>query len=417
MQIFIRFANIKCKYKSILKNSQQHIFTIAAVAIILSCAFFSVSPLKADNKGLGLRTVCIDAGHGGKDPGCVSRDGSGTKEKDIVLSIAKDLSRRIKTGYPDVKVVMTRSNDTFVELGERAGIANRNNADLFISIHVNSVDTRKNRSWAAANGFSIHTLGQSKTGRDLFSFNMEVCKRENSVILLEDDYTTKYHGFDPAEPESYIFFNLMQNANLGHSLAFAEDVDLQMAKGPISNNRGLSQDPFYVLWKTKMPAVLIEVGFITNTSDLAVMKTEIGRKAIANRIYQAFVSFKKRYDASMNINPSEPVADFDDEAYSGTETEAVVNSETEPDASNIGQAERSILYGTQIFASAKLLDSSDSRFMGYVPTIIQGEKVYKYIIGVSEKLDEAKNLNKKIKKSYPDSFIVSICDNSTKRIK
>lgn len=148
---------------------------------------------------LGLNTVCIDAGHGGTDPGCVSKDKK-TYESKIALDIAKRLSEKIKASYPTVKVVMTRSTDKYITLGERADIANRNNANLFISIHVNTAAA------TSANGYSIHVLGQSsKKNRDLFAYNMDVCKRENSVIMLEDDYSTKYQGFDPTDPESFIF--------------------------------------------------------------------------------------------------------------------------------------------------------------------------------------------------------------------
>lgn len=368
----------------------------------------------SDEKNLGLRTVCIDAGHGGKDPGCISKDGSKTKEKNITLSIAGYLAKSIRGAYPEIKVVMTRSDDRFIELGERAGIANRNGADLFISIHVNSVDSRGNRGWASVKGFSIHTLGQSRTGKDLFSFNMEVCKRENSVILLEDDYTTKYQGFNPSEPESYIFFNLMQNANLGHSLDFAEEIDKQMKKGPIKNSRGLSQDPFYVLWKTTMPAVLIEVGFITNTSDLAVMKTEEGRKAIANRIFQAFTLFKKKYDASLNVNSNE-ILPSDEKVMNvdGKDSLPAQSNNSTIVASNV----EGIKYGTQIFATGKKLPANDKVFKGYTPIIIKGTKIYKYIIGVYDNIDEAKRQNKTIKKIFPESFLVVIENGETSMLK
>lgn len=397
-----------------MKNSQQHIFRQVLLVIMFVLNPFFILWGSADEKNLGLRTVCIDAGHGGKDPGCISKDGSKTKEKNITLSIAGYLAKSIRGAYPEIKVVMTRSDDRFIELGERAGIANRNGADLFISIHVNSVDSRGNRGWASVKGFSIHTLGQSRTGKDLFSFNMEVCKRENSVILLEDDYTTKYQGFNPSEPESYIFFNLMQNANLGHSLDFAEEIDKQMKKGPIKNSRGLSQDPFYVLWKTTMPAVLIEVGFITNTSDLAVMKTEEGRKAIANRIFQAFTLFKKKYDASLNVNSNEILPS--DEKVMDVQRKDNLPAQSNNSTIVVSNVE-GIKYGTQIFATGKKLPANDKVFKGYTPIIIKGTKIYKYIIGVSDNIDEAKRQNKTIKKIFPESFLVVIENGETSMLK
>ena len=160
--------------------------------------------------GLTLKTVIIDPGHGGKDPGCVSRDKK-TFEKSIVLDIGQRLAEKIRAAYPEVTVKMTRDDDTFVELENRAVIANKASGDLFISIHVNSVEKGK-----AANGYSIHCLGQSsRKGNDLFSKNLDLVKRENSVIMLEDNYQSTYQGFDPSDPQSSIIFSLVQNAHLG----------------------------------------------------------------------------------------------------------------------------------------------------------------------------------------------------------
>ena len=163
-------------------------------------------PLRSQN--LKLRTVIIDAGHGGKDAGAVSKDKK-SYEKTFTLSIASKLAEKIRQEFPDVKVVMTRTDDHFVELRDRAAIANKANGQLFISVHINSSAS------TSPNGFSVHILGQSSNkNRDLFAYNMDVVKRENSVILLEDDYSTKYQGFDPSDEQSYIFMTLMQNAHL-----------------------------------------------------------------------------------------------------------------------------------------------------------------------------------------------------------
>ena len=184
---------------------------------------------------------------------------------------------------------MTRTTDTFISLGDRADKANKNNADLFISIHVNTVSS------SSPNGFSIHVLGQSsKKDRDLFAYNMNVCKRENSVMMLEDDYSTKYQGFDPSDPESFIFFNLMQNAHLEQSLLFAEDVDKAMSAGPMRNSRGIWQDPFFVLWKTAMPSVLVEIGFMSNPTDLTVLKSEKRPRTDCGGTFQGFRRIQKK---------------------------------------------------------------------------------------------------------------------------
>ena len=242
-----------------------------------------------------LGTVTLDAGHGGHDPGCVSADQK-TLEKDVALDIVLRLNRMLKDAYKEeLNVVLTRDKDVFIPLEDRAKISNAANSDLFISVHVNAAGSNK------ANGFSVHCLGQSQRGNDLFGGNLELVKRENSVILLEEDHEAKYEGFNPDDPESYIFFSLIQNAHLGHSLQFADEVSRSMAaSSPIRNNRGISQDPFWVLWRTASPAVLIEVGFMSNPGDLERLRTEQGREQIAKCIFTAFKNFKKTYDCSVS---------------------------------------------------------------------------------------------------------------------
>ena len=207
-----------------------------AICIALSLLLTAIIA-PAQNNTLKLSTVVIDAGHGGKDAGAVSKD-SKTYEKTLALDIANRFAARIKAELPSVNVVQTRSTDVFVELRERAAIANRAGANLFVSIHINS-----NKS-TSPNGYSVHILGQSSNkDRDLFAYNMDVVSRENSVILLEDDYKTNYQGFNPSDPESYIFLQLMQNAYLEQSLLFASMASQHLEGGPIKANRGISQNP------------------------------------------------------------------------------------------------------------------------------------------------------------------------------
>ena len=196
---------------------------------------FLAIPMPAQKKtaDMRLKTVVIDPGHGGKDAGCISRDKK-TYEKTITLDIGKRLAQKIAAEYPDVEVKMTRTEDVFVELENRAVFANKAGADLFISIHVNSVERG-----TAANGYSIHCLGQSaRKGNDLYSKNLDLVKRENSVIMLEDNYETTYQGFDPSDPQSSIIFSLMQNAHLGNSLSFAEDLGALAHRHAIRSCRG-----------------------------------------------------------------------------------------------------------------------------------------------------------------------------------
>lgn len=343
---------------------------------------------------LRLKKIVIDPGHGGKDAGAVSKDRK-TYEKTLTLKISTLLKQKIEAAYPDVEVILTRSKDVYLTLNERAEIANKNDADLFVSIHINSV------SAANADGFSTHILGQSSNkDRDLFSQNLEVCKRENSVILLEEDYTTKYQGFDPNDPESFIFFTLMQNAFYEQSLLFAEQCDICMSKGPIKRSRGISQDPFYVLWKTTMPSVLIEAGFISNPSDLSVLKTESGIEGIAESLFRAFSEFKNMYDTSLKSG--------DDDADQVT----VVEKKEEKKEVKVEKREvSSVLYGSQVLVSSRDIKESDSLFKGYDCIKIKSGKLYKYIIGVSADQNQARNMYRNIKKYFPDAFTVMIDQN------
>ena len=334
-----------------------------------------------------LGTVVIDAGHGGKDAGCVSKDGR-TYEKDLTLSIAKLLGQKIKAEYPEVKVYYTRLTDRYLTLNERADIANRNNADLFISIHINA------NTSSSPSGFSSHIFGRaSGKDSDLFRGNMDLCRRENSVILLEDDYTTKYQGFDPNDPESFIFFSLMQNAYYEQSLLFAGEVVQALDGGPINRNRGVSQDSFFVLWKTAMPAVLLELGFISNSADLKVLTSEKGRSQIAGRLFNAFSKFKAKYDNSLDYSSS------------GL-TQAGATQRSQPTIAGMPSSGRA--YGIQIMAASREIPASDKSFKGYSPVIVLDGYLYKYIICVSGSEQTVRADFRTVSKKFPGSFVVKI---------
>lgn len=375
-----------------------------AISIILSLLLAAIIAPAQNNRSLNLSTVVIDPGHGGKDAGAVSKDLE-TYEKTLALDIANRLAAHIKKSFPTMKVVQTRSTDEFVELRERAAIANRAGANLFISIHINSSTS------TAPNGFSVHILGQSSNkDKDLFASNMDVVSRENSVILLEPDYKTNYQGFNPSDPESYIFLQLMQNSYLEQSLLFASTVSQHLDGGPIKANRGISQNPFYVLWKTAMPAVLVELGFISNLDDLSELLKESSRQDIADRLFYAFREYKEQYDGTVDLTP-------------GAQPEpAVAKPEANP-APQVTVVETPaapaspILYGTQIFALSRLLEEGDPRFLGWKPEVVQLGSLYKYIIGVSTSPDQARKNNVAIRQEYPGSFMVSISDGVTTRFK
>lgn len=236
--------------------------------------------------------VVIDAGHGGKDAGCV---GKKAREKDITLDVATRLADRINKEMPGVKAVLTRSSDKFLTLQERAAVANRNNGNLFISIHVNSVD-EKSPGRGTVSGAQVYTLGPDKSKN-----NLNVAMRENSVIELEKDYTTTYRGFDPNSTESYIIFELNQNANMKQSVDFAALAQKHLIKDAGRKDKGVRQGGFWVLWATKMPSVLVELDFICNPTQEQFLNSADGRRKCVNALYNAVRDYHEKMTAITEI--------------------------------------------------------------------------------------------------------------------
>jgi N-acetylmuramoyl-L-alanine amidase len=257
-------------------------FPVNRLFLLLVLILSGFSSLTVSQPVRQLRTVVIDPGHGGNDPGAVSAN---IQEKEIVLSVGLRLGNKIKNAYPDVKVVFTRSKDVFIPLYERAARAIRNKADVFISIHANFVRE------SAVRGTETFTLGLHRSQE-----NLEVAKKENSVILLEDNYSTNYQGFNPNETESYIMFENMQSEYQSQSIILAADIQDAFTKDIGMNNRGVKQAGFLVLRETSMPAVLIEVGFISNPGERKFLASESGKDKISESIFQAFAAYKKMID-------------------------------------------------------------------------------------------------------------------------
>lgn len=227
--------------------------------------------------------VVIDAGHGGKDSGTL---GKKSKEKDVALSISLKIGKYIEENIPGVKVVYTRKDDRYLELDERAAIANKHKADLFICIHANANSNVK------AYGTETYVMGLAKEQK-----NFEVAKRENSVILMDENYQERYEGFDPTSPESYILFSLTQSAYQESSLSFAYKVENQFKNRVGRHSRGVKQDVFWVLWSTAMPSVLIETGFLSNEKEEQYLLSDQGQDLIASGIYRAFKEYKTEVEA------------------------------------------------------------------------------------------------------------------------
>ena len=253
------------------------------VPFFLFLVFVAMTPPSSSKKfRRSIQTIVIDAGHGGHDPGCSS---NGVKEKDITLKMAKELGDKITELMPEVKVIYTRKSDKFVELWERADIANRSNADLFISLHCNA---HKN---TAISGTETFAMGLHKAGD-----NLDVAKRENDVLLLETDYQEKYDGFDPSSPESHIYFSLFQNAYMDQSIKLASKIESQISKSVNRSSRGVKQAGFVVLWKTGMPSVLVEAGFLTNKKDREYLNSKEGMDEFTTAMAKAFVDYKNVFE-------------------------------------------------------------------------------------------------------------------------
>lgn len=361
--------------------------TVFAILIFAILPFYA----SAQSRGLGLNTVVIDPGHGGKDPGALGQTSS-THEKHIVLAVSKLFGAKIKEAYPDVKVIYTRSSDKFIGLHDRAMVARRNNADIFISIHCNSNSSK------SAKGSSVHILGQrsdrASNTTDYFERNQSVAQRENEVIVMEEDYETKYTHFDPNTPEAYIGYTLQWKAHYESSLLFAAEVVDKLMVAPLCARKiAIDQDIFQVLVEANMPAVLLELAFISNPSEYEYISSAKGQEVIAERLFQAFKSYKTQYDLSMNVPAS-----------AGVE----VTSE-QPDAPAVYTGP---YFAVQIMSSSKFLKPGHPEFKGldaeaYRP---EGASIYKYIIGKYKTRDEAKKGLAEVRKKFPQAFIIQIQD-------
>ena len=375
------------------------LLSFVAIAVAALSTALSAS---AQGGGVALRTVVIDAGHGGHDPGAISTDGKLT-EKFVVLDVALSLGKMINEAYPDVKVIYTRDKDVFIPLNTRADIANKNHADLFISLHCNSVPKNK----TAPSGTETYVMGMSKS-----ESNMEVSKRENSVILMEDDYSTKYQGYDPDNPESFIFFNLMQNAYFEQSLLMAELCQKHLSKGPISTNRGIKQGALLVLWRTTMPSVLVEMGFITNKNDRNTLASKDKRTQLASRIFGAFKDFKEQYDGTVSDAPAPTSSDTIPVVKEET-PKATADTKTVETASNPNP-----FYAIQIFAVSRNISSGSGDFKGLKEIEkFKSGNIYKYTTGHFKSEKDAKAALSSVRAKFKDAFVVKVDGGKVEKVR
>ena len=386
-------------------------------------------------------TLVIDAGHGGKDPGT---RGVKALEKDVNLKVALAFGKYVERNCPDVKVIYTRKTDVFIELSERAAIANRNKADLFISIHSNALPDGK-----ISRGFETYTLGMHRA-----SDNLDVAKRENSVILVEDNYKQRYAGFDPKSSESYIMFELMQDNNMSNSVELAKMIQHEACSLSGRQNKGVHQAGFLVLRETSMPGCLIELGFLTTPDEESFLDSSNGQDLLAHGIFNAFLKYKKKYGARNSATsssvkteepktgsakqksaakeqpkqpaakeqPKQPAAKEQPKQPAAKEQPKQPAAKEQPkqpaaktESSPVQKADPTSgsrpIFKVQIGASSQQLPPDSPEFKGLANVeSYQENGMVKYTVGASPDFNEINRLRKSIFDKFPEAFVIAFKD-------
>jgi len=375
---------------------------------LLITGIFIFSPVKAQDARF---TVVLDAGHGGHDPGAMS---STSREKDINLAVVLDLGMIIEQKFKDVKVIYTRKTDTYLTLQERADVVNNHHADLFICIHTNASPS------PAAYGAETFTLGLAKTRA-----NLDVAMRENSVILLEEDYRTKYKGFDPKSVDSYIMFEFMQDKYIDKSIEFSSTIQKQFVSYCQRTDRGVRQAGFWVLHRSACPSVLVELGFISNASEERYLTSEKGQKEMATGVFNAFVDYKRAHDKRSGRHTSvvskiEQKEKTDEHSQKQPDHVAEIN-QRKADSDSVNKhtkIESSVLnqknikltpvFKVQLFASKKKVKSNSSEFKGISNTEYFEENGFiKYTVGEESDYSKIEKIRKEIVHKFPNAYIIA----------
>ena len=380
--------------------------------LLVGFLFSVIASTSFSQEKTSIRKVVIDAGHGGNDPGAIGRK---AKEKNITLAIALKLGKLIRENLPDVDIIFTRDEDVFVELYQRAEIANRNKADLFISIHCNANPSR------VFQGAETYVMGLHKSKQ-----NLEISKLENASILMEPDYLSRYDGFDPGSDESYITFTLFQNAYLNQSTEFAAEVQNEMKDRVGMDDRGVRQAGFLVLYKTTMPAVLIETGFLSNPVEESYLMSGTGQDHIANAIFRAFNSYKQRLEktniTSTQPKEDQPVVKTENEPIPGNPNKEVLKPADVPimykkiNTDNSAVQKCNIWFCVQIATYPSDIGVKNARFKGLTQvSVYQQGGLYKYVVGTEKELSKSLGLMKELRsQGFKDAFVVAF--NGTERI-
>jgi N-acetylmuramoyl-L-alanine amidase len=360
-----------------MQTKRKYIIVLLILTFITSLT--CLEPLHAQDDKF---VVVLDAGHGGHDSGNL---GNGYKEKNIALNVTLEVGKELEKNK-DIKVIYTRKTDVFIELHERANIANRADADLFVSIHCNAHGSQ-------ASGTETFVLGEKNTGR-----NFEVAKRENEVIFLEDNYEQHYEGFDPSSPESTIAIGIEQEVYVEQSIVLARKIEDNFINKAKRKSRGLKQASLLVIRNTYMPSVLVEVGFLTNTKEGAYLNTKAGQSKMATAIKDAIVDYKKEIDQNVGRR------------ILGTEK---LDTETVETLENLPLVYEDITFKVQIAASSKDLEPKSYNFKGLSEiSKLKVGKLYKYFHGSTSDYNKVKQLQEYAKsKGYTTSFVVAFNKN------
>lgn len=381
-----------------MKVSKAIVLTAMTLCLLLSGG----CPAGAQTVQVGIKKVVIDAGHGGTDPGCVYQQ---YREKDIVLAVALRLGALINENYPDVQVIYTRKTDVLIPLGERGNIANKAAADLFISIHVNAARN------TGAKGTETFVMGVDKSGA-----NLELAMKENDVITYEKDYTTAYEGYKPGDAESFIIFSLMQYSYQGQSLNFANMAQNQYIRHMGMGDRGVKQAGLLVLWRTTMPSVLTELGFLSNADDRKLLVSKSGQEKLARCLFNSFSEYKTKAEGSGKLvvlgNANLPA---DEDTPGGTESTPTGTAATAGNAGSAASTETTggkIIYRIQVLTSSTKVPKNSPRFGIYrgkvTEMLIDGR--YKYFTGSAASYEEALSLQRKVRETIKDAFTVVFRD-------
>jgi len=364
-------------------------FSKINVSVILLFTLLGNQSLCQNVDNYSIRRVVIDAGHGGKDPGTVGRI---SLEKDITLKIALKLGTYIENSFPDIKVIYTRKEDKFVHLDERSKIANDAGADLFISIHCNA--TEKNSPY----GTETYVMGLHRSND-----NLDVAMRENAVITYEDDYSSRYEGYDPKSSESFIIFSMLQNAHLDQSLSLASLIQNDFRERANRKDRGVRQAGFLVLWKTSMPSVLVEVGYLSHPKEELYLNSTEGQEHLASSIYRAFKEYKRSVDEKNAIAAKN---NFNHSIHNSVEQNPVqLSSQWDSKQSELN----SIVFKVQVLVSSKKLELNPNQFKDLKNVEeIQSNGLFKYCVGSMKSYNDILAYCQEVKKLYPDAFVIAL---------